>query len=475
METQELINAFAKALGETGALEKHTAMPGTANSSILLQQPGGLFTVAGADQTVISTHITPMGLASVLPIFPSNTDDPRYSILTGFSDDYGSEPVGPCDDAPVGYIKAGTLTGAFGHVMRQTNTIVINEVLHEQRGATTNLSLMGQMLGEHPMKPNMSTQDMLDVVTKAEMVSVGVRMERVLATMTWQGTPSANTAGGGYKEFPGLDQQIATGQVDAETNTTMPAVDSTIMDFAYDAVGGSGRDIVEYVSMMEYYLSDVASRTGLDPVTWAICMRPNLFFELTTVWACRYLSDRCTDSDGNNITTINDHTAVRMRDEMRNGRYLIVNGKTIPVIVDDGIFEHNNINNANLAAAEYASSIYFVPLRIRGTFPVTYWEYVDYRGISRHLSAMGEGGRRVPFWTDGGRFLWVYRDNGYCFDLQTKVEPRVILRTPQLAGRIQHVQYTPLLHTREFDPASPYWVDGGVSTRAITTGNAVWA
>ena len=82
---------------------------------------------------------------------------------------------------------------------------------------------MGEMLGMGNMNPaGMSQAQLTDMVVHAEMVGVGVQMERKLATMLWQGSTANNTSGGGYKEFPGLDDQIATGQIDAETGTTMP-------------------------------------------------------------------------------------------------------------------------------------------------------------------------------------------------------------------------------------------------------------
>lgn len=453
--------------------DMHNKAPANFNTSILLTQPGGMFTVAGADNVVISTHIAPQGLGAHLPVYPSNLDDPRFQVFTGFSDDIGSEPQLPCDDAPTGEMTGGTLTASFGSITRQTNTMEITSLLHQQRGANTNLRLMGEMLGDSRMSMDLGPDGILDLVVKAEMASVGVRLERKLARMVWQGDPSVNTPG--YKEFPGLDLQIATGHIDAETSTAIPGVDSYIMDFNYNEVGGSGLDIVEYISMLEYYMSDLAKRTGMDPVQWALVLPPGLWFELSAVWACRYLTDRCSNSSGSAVVAINDDTAVRMRDELRNGMYLIVNGKRISVIVDDGIYEHNNVNNANIPAGSYASSIYLIPLRVRGNFPVTYWEYVNYRGIERQIAPLGAGQRNVPFWTDDGRFLWVYRDNGYCFDLQAKVEPRIILRTPHLAAKLQNIRYSPLRHLRDYDPTSPYNPMGGVSTRSFTNGQAVWA
>jgi hypothetical protein len=410
-----------------------------------------------------------------LPVFANNIDDPRYGFITGFSATTGSEATNPCDDAPKGYMKGGTLTSAFGRVMRQTETIEIDKLLHQQRGASTNLRLMGEMLGNSLLNPAGMTQgQLLDLVVQAEMVGVGVQLERKLATMLWQGSTANNTSGGGYKEFPGLDNQIATGQLDAESGVAMPAADSLIYDFNYNLAGGAVLDIVDYLSMLEFYLRDVATRTGLLPVTWTVVMRPELWFELSAAWPCAYLTHRCATDAGTNVAVINDNANVAMRDAMRNGMYIDINGNRYPVVTDDGIFEHTNINNANVTAGSYASSIYMIPTRIRGNFPTVYWEHIDYRGVQTQLSPLGPGVRNAPFWTSDGRFLWVYRENGYCFDLQAKVEPRVVLRTPQLAGKIQNVRYTPLTHLRSFEPSSPYHFDGGVSLRSVTASSHVW-
>lgn len=446
------------------------------NTSTLLTQPGGLFSIAGIENEVISTHIAPMGLGAALPAFPSNIDDPRYGFLTGFTTTVGSEATAPCGDAPMGFMKAGNLTATFGRIMRQTQTIEIDKVLHQKRGASTELRLLGEITGQNigGNMSNVNQQNILNTVVDAEMIGVGVQLERKLATLVWQGAISNNTAQGGYKEFPGLDNQIATGQKDADTGTLMPSADSDIKNFNYNDVDGTTLDIVEYLSMLEYFLYYKAQRTGMLPVTWAVVMRPELWFELSAVWPCRYLTDRCRNSGGTNPVVINDSNNVDLRDRMRDGMSITINGRTYPVIVDDGIYENTNATSASVPAGYYASNIYMVPLRVRGSFPVTYWEYIDYRGVQAQIAGLGQGAQQVPFWTDDGRFLWVYRPNGYCFDLQAKIEPRIVLRTPHLAGKIQNVRYSPLQHLVDSNPSSSYHVNGGVSLRGGSTNQAVW-
>lgn len=468
-----LISALQQAQKEKAL---HTKEPADFQTGPLLTQPGGMFSTTGLDSDVISLHVSPRGLGAAIPAIPATLDDPRYGFLTGFGDDIGDEAVYPCDDAPTGYMKAGTLTAQFGRVMRQTNTIEIDKLLHTQRGATTDLRLMNQVLngGVGLDMANMNQNDLLNLVVKMEMVDVGVRFERLLARMLWNGTITANTAGGGYKEFPGLDSQIATGQKDAESGVALPAADSLIFNFSNNLVDDDSPDIVEYLSMMEFHLRDLAERTNMLPVTWALAMPLGLWFELSAIWPCRYLSHRC-NVDGSNALVINDNTNVAMRDAMRSGRYIDINGNRYPVIVDDGMPELSNANSGSIPVGSFTGSIAFVPLRVRGSFPSLYWEYLDYRQVQGQIAPLGAGTRNVPFWTEGGKFLWVYRDKGYCFDLQAKIEPRVVLRTPHLAGKIQNVRWTPLVHNRSAFPDSPYFKNGGASIRTIPTlGQAVW-
>jgi hypothetical protein len=458
----------------------HVKTPASAPTYTELHGVGSLFGNQPIERDVISAHIRPTGVAASIPSFASVFEQPYYAALTGYTATNGAEATNPCDDNPAGFVKACNLTAQFGRVARDSQTIEINKVmLRANRGDFTDLRLRGEVLGGigQPLVPGGLTSDgILNIVTKSEMVTMGVAMERVLGTMLWTGTPANNTAGGGYKEFPGLDNQVTTGQVDAETGQACPALDSDIKDFNYNDVDGTTLDIVEYLSMLEFYLRWNASQMGLDPVEWIVVMRPELWFELSAVWPCSYLSHRCQtvtgSNSGANPVVINDNVNVSMRDAMRNGRYIDINGNRYPVIVDTGIFENNNINNANCAAGEYASDIYFLPLKITGNFPVLYWEHVDYRAAGSDMALLNG---KEDFWTDDGRFFWAIENLKWCYKLSVKTEPRIVLRTPQLAGRIQNVKYTPLQHLRSPDPASPYHFDGGVSQRADQTFNAVWA
>ncbi|GAG00015.1 unnamed protein product, partial [marine sediment metagenome] len=265
----------------------------------------------------------------------------------------GGEPATPCENCPSGYTKSCILTASFGRVCRATETIDWDKTLRRvNRGTFTDLMLRGEILGLTDWKPStLNVSEILNVWTMAEMVQAGVQLERWLNYAVWQGNPALSNVGGGYIEPPGLSRQIATGHVDAVTNVACPALDSDVKSFNYNAVCGTNPSIVTYMSMLEFYIRNNARTMGLEPGSWVWVMRPGLWFELSGCWPCQYNTNRCAASVIQTSTVYIEGTEmVAERDRMRQGMTIDVNGTTYPVIVDDGIFEHNNINNANLIA-----------------------------------------------------------------------------------------------------------------------------
>lgn len=459
---------------QTAALEALAARgvktPAGTQTAVSLHGRAGIFKGPGLEREVITAYVRPTGIGQFLPKLPSVDEDPRFGSLTGYTATVGSRPTNACEDAPYGYVKGCNLRAQFGLERIDTGTIEMDKVmLRVNRGDFTDLILMGEVLGMSGLTPSgLNQQQILNIITMSEMVGAGVQMERLVNQDLWQSTVA--TAG-----FPGLDAQIATGQVDADTNTLCPALDSDVKSFAYNDVCGTTLDIVEYLSMIAYYLQNNADSMGLSPVQWAIVMRPQLWYELTACWPCKYNTNRCTSqyiSQGDQVVSLDGRENVADRDRMRRDLTLDINGVTYPVILDTGIFEHNNANNANLAAGQFASSIFFVPLTIRGNFPVTYIQYVDYRqaAVDRGLLQ----GKEDWWWTDNGMYSWAIEQTKWCYKLSLKIEPRIVLRTPQLAGKLQYVRYSPLQHLREPFADSVYNYDGGVSLRTSGTAYAVW-
>lgn len=462
---------------------KHTTPTGVPNLPYY-HGPGGLFGVAGLERDVISTRLHPRGLASVLPGRGSVTCLPYFPYLTGFTDNTGTVADGVCDDPETaGHGKSCVQTAQFGRYSYMTRELERNRVgLQLNRGEFQDLTLVNPPMfsptGEMtqptvPGNPNFVDEALM------RFMELGISFQNKLIPQVYIGNPANNSAGGGYAEFPGLDILIGTNKVDAFTGTSCPSLNSDIKDFAYNNVtADGGAAMIRMLSYMFRYLGRIASATNMQPVRWVMTMRSSLFYEITSVWPCSYMAYRCATSDTANlidpIGQYNVADAVNLRDDMRANQYLIVDGVRYEVIIDDGIVEDTNTSNARVPNPCFASDIYIIPMTIRGNIASTFWEYVDY---SQGAMLPGTPGPdRGDFWTDGGRYLWHHKPpKNWCEQWLAKIEPRIILRTPHLAGRITNVVYCPLQHERDVFPDDPYFVNGGVSTpRAYSTPYSDW-
>jgi hypothetical protein len=470
-EITKILEKLTDVVDRMDKKELHTKDPAALFSTYTpLHGSGGIFAVPGLERDIITAHMRPYGITSILQRLPTVYQDPRFGSITGFTAPVGSQPDHACDAAPMGYVKGCNLTARFGRIRFDTQTIDMNDVMLKlHRGDFTDLMLRGKLLGMTGLTPSgMNENQALNVATMSEMVIVANNTERELNRQVWQGVVTV------ANEFPGLDVQIATGQEDADTGTLCPALDSDVKNFGYDLIDGAGRDIVEYLSSMMWYLNDIAESTGVTPVQWVIVMRPNTWQELSAVWPCRYNTYRCSTSTNDTIGMVDATDMTAARDAMRQGKYIDIEGVRYQVVTDTGIHEMNPADNANILPGQYASSIYAVPLTIQGGFPVTYMEYVDYRQAQTDISLLR--GMENLWWTDQGFYSWALEHERYCYQLSLKTEDRVVLRAPQLAGKIDAIKIQPLQHGRDSDPASAYHMDGGVSLRGgLGSPHAVWS
>jgi hypothetical protein len=441
--------------------------------------PGGLFSSPGLSQPLFSAMTLPiMGVQSILPAYPSRDANPLYGIITGVTATSGSEPAGVCDDPPTsGLTKLCMHSFTFGRQSRMTRVFDIDRVgLLTNRGEQTDLRLVNDPFGR-------GTQANTPTIAGANPANVGqnelskalfelaAAWSRDFAREMYTGTPVNNTINGGRKYFWGLDALINTGYRDAETGTACPAADSIVRSFGSLDISTNGGTLVRTITNIFRNLKYIASRTGLDPVTWGIAMSWALFYEVTEVWPCAYLSYRCQNNPTGTTNFINAEAQVAMRDDMRGdyftqtGQYLLIDGQKVPVIIDEAITE------TVLAGEAFTSSIYFIPLTVLGNRPVTYLEYLPYDGYQgspmEFANSVAPGYYKV---SDSGRFLWHMKPpTNFCVQMLAKTEPRLLLLTPYIAARLTSVKYVPVAHERSWDTASSYYTNGGGTDR-ITIG-----
>jgi hypothetical protein len=146
-----------------------------------------------------------------------------------------------------------------------------------------------------------------------------------------------------------------------------------------------------------------------------------------------------------------------MRDDMRQNKYLLIEGKRYEVIVDDAISE---TAAAGGTVGTYQSDIYFVPLSANGQ-PALYWEYFSFNEQAIAAAAqMSPAGHFVPI--ANGRFLQVRLSPTHtCVQVEILERPRLILLLPFLAARFQNVRYTISVHERDAFTTEPYFENGG--------------
>lgn len=469
-------NALADALVSkaAGQAQRLKALPSSTPTTTYGHGQGGLFSAPGLSKQVFSAMILPQaGLASLLPVRSSRETNPLYGIITGQTATTGTEPVGVCDDPPVaGLTKLCTHTFVFGRQSRMSRVFDIDRAgLITNRGEFTDLQVLGGPDPDRqPFIPTIANADLRNAVnTEAEKAlrEMAVAWSRDFAKEFYTGNPANNTSGGGRKYYYGLDSLINTGYRDAETGVACAAADSTVRSFGNLDLAANGGTLVRTITNIYRNLRIIAKRAGLDPVEWAISMPWAMFYELTEVWPCSYLTYRCSVT-GNNQVGAGASDLITMRDDMRGdifnntGQYLLIDGQKVRVVLDDAIDE------PGVGAGTFRSSIYFVPLRVLGNTPVTFWEHVDYDmpgGAMDMARVMAPDGQFAT--SDGGRFLWHRKPaNNFCVQMLAKTEPRLLLLTPFLAARLTNVQYTPIAHERSGFTDSAYFVNGGSTDRA---------
>lgn len=448
--------------------------------------PGGLWGRPGQDPQVFSAVMQPLGgMYDRLPVLVGddlydNQDSfggynaDLQTILTGVtasSQTLANQPTAECNPFPNGGLtKVCTIVNPFGRYGASLTELNIERVgLLTDLSDPTYLRLMNTP-GAQPIGPTGTQmgQEMLlnEFYKRAFEAGHGFRIW--VNSRLWQGDPANSTASNGWKDIMGFNLQINAGNKrDAYTNTICTAADSDIKQFGFSLVNGTGspinRDIVQYMDAMFHYLQWNADQMGLSPVKWVIAMRPELFDEITKIWPVRYYQEALTAIAAftNGRVTIAANETTTMRDNMRNSLFLPIRGQTVEVVLDNGITELNVTTASQLSAGQYASDIYFIPMTVRGGIPVT--GFKPFNMANRIAESINALAPYVASWTtDGGAFRWYFRQlrNCYLWDFVTRF--RLVMRTTQLAGRIQNVGYAPLQHTRDFSGSgSIYEADGG--------------
>ncbi len=433
---------------------------------------GGLWSLAGSNQRVWSAMVGLRSLATQLPSFTTVEMNPIQQYMTGVQATSGENATTVCDDGPTaGLMKAGAITRTFGKYKFQTPELELNrlgQVNYGNNGDPMNLFLQNVPDQGGSIFPsfngNANLRQSLNGEIAKRFFELQMAFARTLATQTYTGNPANNVPllaypNNAYAEFNGLQILVNTGYRDAISGVATPSLDSDVKDFGDDRIDLSGTKLVTYLAAMWRYLNWKADSQGITGVEWAFVMRPQAFWAATDVWPCAYNTAGCVTAAG--ATPFVDAAAQkRMSDEMRQGRFLMIDGERIPVILDSYLPETQPVGGV------FESDIYLLPLRAMGV-PTLYWQTFDEgnAAIAEAISLL-EGGNGGVFTSDDNAYLvWSKRTN-VCIQFGAKTMPRLMLDLPYLAGRLQNVRYWTLQHESDPNPSSGYHQDGGQTTRS---------
>lgn len=448
----------------------YKALPDGSPEGPYVHGPGGIFGIGySLQQDILSTRMEPKGLMAELPWYPSIDENPIWAYLTGWTDPAYTPPTGVCDPptAP-GNMKTCTVSYTFGRYTVRTREAEANMIGRRiNRGEARDLRFVNDpMVGAMAEMLGLSTLD-LSREFLIRMLDAGVQLQNQLAVQTYTGDPANNNASGAYKEFKGLDLSIITGITDFfQPGTTCPSMDSIVVDFESADITAAAADIVGLFSSIMGEIQDRAESMNFQ-VNWenreefSIQMARVLFWQLTRIWPCAYITNGCLDAEG--VAYAPDPAdQTTMRDAMRTGRFLWINGLKINVVVDDGIVETAGDGDP-VELGCYSSNIYFTTRRVNGGFEVLYNEYADYSETVQQI--VGDA-RYFNFWSENGIMLWSALPNLiWCLAAVGKIEPRIVNLAPFLDAKITNVQYCPdaRVVNRRAHPDNPGYVNGGVT------------
>lgn len=450
----------------------------------------GIFYLPYSNNQLVSTLIMPRG--GLLDAIPVLTEDPydtdmgndamfgsrQYqfdTIMTGITEgdieDFANQPTEECAEGPTGgAVKLCTILNTLGRYRGS-----IKEVSLFRAGLSLNrLDTMAHTLlnnsealrGFFGMPDAMPEQNAIIMNELARrMFTTMVSFRRFFSRQVWSGNPANNN--GTAWQILGMETHINSGtHVDAFSGAVCAAADPVVEDFNYNFVDGTAQDIVEYLEKMEYDLTINAGRMGLSPFTMALVMREPLFYELTSVMPVKQYQEvlAALQNQGNADQTrimIDATNAQADRDRFRNQFVLPLNGKLIPVIIDDGIPEENSTTSANLNAGEFASDIYGIPMTVMGGLPATFFEYFNHDNAQAQGILQRVAPNAFTFTSDGGAFRWNINYKNECLGMNFNFAPWLKVKFPMLGMRLSNVKYRPLRRARNPYPDSPYFVNGG--------------
>lgn len=427
-----------------------------------------LFNQPGVEPGIISTIVKPLGLEDYLEkrghVQKSMYLNPVFGIMTGQTASSGTEPTEPCDEnVPIpGDLKMCHQTWPFGEFTMKSKSIRVDnagELIN--RSEPLDLRLLNNPFADLPqVVPAASVNLFKNKLAKA-VVELSLDFKRRYARLFFTGNP-VNTAGstGGYLEYNGLDRIVNTGYSDTFTDQACSAADSIILNRAGANIQAtSGTSVARYIDLY-MQVKKLADDLQINDLELIWVMRYQKFLALTEVWPCTYQTMRCYTAAPNSDAQIvvDGSEAVKMREDMRQGSYLMINGDRVPVVIDNTLLE------LNAGGGNFQSDTYLLPVKsstLGGQ--LLYIDYFDYNGPNGMRDIIGQLGPQDEYRvSNDGRFaIFFLAGLAFCKQVMMRTRKRIILRVPFLAARIEDEQYAAYFSERSWEPGTSFFEDGG--------------
>lgn len=444
------------------AMASMTTKDAGTTAGSMLHGPGGLLGVPGLNKQIVNAMILPKGIAGRIPVMKSTNTNELYPIFTGQLASSGSEPTEACAAWPtVGSFKTCRQTFPFGQQGRMSQVLNVKYAGQTiNRGEFRDNVLLGKPGGDVPTPGPINWQKAFQSEYEYKIAELFAGYARDYARNVYTGNAGTTAGSQGYVQYNGLNRQIQTNKRDAVTGVACAAVDSVVIDLNGASINTAGGTIYNIMANVVNNMERLAEQLGME-VEWVISMRYGAWLMLTQIWPCIYATVGCPGGTIVRTASLEEQTATR--DRLRQTRRLMIEGKEYEVVIDDTIEE---TVAAGGVVGTYQSDFYLLPMKINGQ-PALFWEYFDMNAEAvSAANAMAPGNFFSTL--DNGRFLFVrLAPTHTCVQVEVIERPRLILLTPFLAARFQNIRYTYSNHEREWDPASAYFVNGGLANSPL--------
>ena len=398
----------------------------------------GLFGTCAHHPTIVNAMVGPMGIEGRLQWVGSIDENPIYEALTYIGTTSTDQSSG-CADCGKPTIRRCAQSSCFGRLCQMTNEIQFDLVGTRYNANVPRMALFGNVTDPAGRVLIRQGQQITDIFM-LNLAAAAYNLQLDVGGTLWTGNPANNV--GGRWEPTGFDLLINTGKEDVITGAGCEALDSFMMDFDNYVVGAAGSpSILAYMRRMVRQLRYRAGGAGFNPSSLEIIfvMHPNQWDAVADAVACEF-GMACNTA----VTDMQDAREVAvMRDRIYESKRIGIDGTNYEVVLDTQIAQTiMPVGNSQ----KYCADIYAIGLSVGGQL-ITHGEYQDMQTSGGSVLAwfhQNYGGASVKV-TDGGKFANAFTTaGGFCMDVRILTKPRILMRMPWLAGRIQNVCTTML-------------------------------